>query len=103
MPHLISCGGGPVGNGLGTLICLPFFLANRAEGSCLDGACERKAAAGAAIINAKIDSSCCRMVALNIIWLWMCFVFLWLAWDGDGGDKAMVCIYSSLEIAKYYR
>ena len=25
--HLISCGGGPVGSGLGTFVCLPFFFA----------------------------------------------------------------------------
>ena len=29
--HLISCGGGPAGNGLGTLVCLPLFLAYKNE------------------------------------------------------------------------
>ena len=28
---MISCGGGPAGNGLGTLVCLPLFLAYMVE------------------------------------------------------------------------
>jgi hypothetical protein len=35
--HLISCGGGPVGSGLGTFVCLPFFFALMAVDVDVDG------------------------------------------------------------------
>jgi hypothetical protein len=35
--HLISCGEGPVGSGLGTFVCLPFFFALMAVDVDVDG------------------------------------------------------------------
>jgi len=58
---LISCAGGPVGNGLGMLVCLPFFLAKQAE-LCLSGACARKAEDGTKKKSVAMVVNC--MVAL---------------------------------------
>lgn len=55
---LMSCAGGPVGKGLGTLICRPFCLAQQAD-CCLGGAGVKNALVGARMTsNVKIDLNC---------------------------------------------
>ena len=50
---MISCGGGPAGNGFGTFVCLPLFLAYMVEHWRGGPTCGRKADIGAM---QKVDS-----------------------------------------------
>jgi len=64
--YLISCAGGPVGNGFGTLICLPLFLPKHAVCG-LDGDFDRKAAVGARAISARRMVANCFMVVRFVV------------------------------------
>ena len=57
----MSWAGGPVGKGLGTFVCLPFFLAYRQEGDC-PAVCVTNAAVDATEISVRIAVNCFMVV-----------------------------------------